>query len=206
MRKDLLSASALLEKMAGLTAARKFLLFAATFFFLGGGFYFFLYQNQADEIVKLEKSIADQEKRLSTLKHAAARVDAMHKELAASEEEFGRLLALLPDQKEIPGLLESVSHLGSKVGLENILFQPQPELPHEFYATIPVRLDLVGSFSELGLFLDSVSRLDRILKVESLNMARQKEKGASRLQVGCTVVTYRFFDKPVEKSAPGKKK
>ena len=66
----------------------------------------------------------------------------LEKEFAQSQDELTKLLMLLPDQKEIPGLLENVSRLGSKVGLENILFQPQPETVEEYYAVIPIRIDL----------------------------------------------------------------
>lgn len=75
----------------------------------------------------------------------------MQKELEQAEEEFARLLSFLPDQKEIPGLLEKVSQLGRKWGLR-ISFQPQAEMPKEFYAMIPVRLDLIGTYHELGIF------------------------------------------------------
>ena len=128
----------------------------------------------------------------------------LEKELAQSEEELTKLLTLLPDQKEIPGLLENVSRLGAKVGLENILFQPQPEVIQEFYAIIPIRLDLLGTFNDLGVFLDNISKLNRILKVESLTLTRQKDKQASLLQVGCTVVTYRFLEKPEPKAGAKK--
>jgi type IV pilus assembly protein PilO len=90
------------------------------------------------------------------------------------------------------------------VGLENILFQPQAEQPREFYAIIPIRLDLIGTYHKLGVFFDSMSKLNRILKVENLTMTRQK--GASVLQVGCTVMTYRFLEKPAEAPGAPKKK
>jgi Tfp pilus assembly protein PilO len=99
---------------------------------------------------------------------------------------------------------KNVHRIGSKVGLENILFQPQPEVVQEFYAVIPIKLDLVGTFNDLGVFLDSISKLDRILKVESLTLTRQKGKQESLLQVGCNIVTYRFLEKPQPK-AGGKK-
>ncbi len=206
MKKNIIPIGAFQEKLAGLPLAQKALLYVATLLVLVVGFYFLLYQDQTTAIQKLKGGIVDQEKKLASLKAAAVRVDALQKELVQSEQKFTELLALLPDQKEIPGLLESVSRLGSKVGLDNVLFQPQPEQLYEFYAAIPIRLDLVGSFNDLEIFFDSVSRLDRILKVDGLAINRQKDKGGSLLQVGCTVVTYRFIDKPVQKEGQAKKK
>ena len=178
---------------------QKVLLFAGTLLVMGAAFYFLKFESQLDTLKQLKSQITEQQQKLVTLKAAAAKVQVLEKELAQSEEELANLLMLLPDQKEIPGLLENVSRLGAKVGLENILFQPQPEVMQEFYAIIPIRLDLLGTFNDLGVFLDSISKLDRILKVESLTLTRQKDKQASLLQVACTIVTYRFLEKPVPK-------
>ncbi len=188
------------ERLSLLTPVQKVLLFVGTLLVMGAGFYFLKFESQFDRLNQLKSQITGQQQRLVTLKAAAAKVPVLEKEIALSEEELATLLMLLPDQKEIPGLLENISRLGTKVGLENILFQPQPEVTQEFYAVIPIRLDLVGTFNDIGVFLDSVSKLNRILKVQSLTLTRQKDKQASLLQVACTIVTYRFLDKPVPKA------
>lgn len=196
MKKDFLAISAVQEKLAALPLAHKALLLLGTLALMGAAFYFLQYKDQVEAIDKLKQSISAQEQRLATLKAAAAQVEVLQKELAQAEEEFKYLLTFLPDRREIPALLDSVSQLGSQVGLENILFQPQPEQPHDFYAAIPVRLDLLGTYHELGVFLDNVSKLHRILRVENLSTTRQRGAGAeTMLQVGCTIVTYRFLDK-----------
>jgi len=190
------------EKLEGLTAAQRAMVFIATFIVLGGAFYFLKYKPDTQHIAGLKANIKQQENRLAELKRAAAQVEVLQKEVSESEKELAQLLTMLPDQKEIPGLLDSVSQLGAQVGLENILFQPQPEQMQEFYAVIPIRLDLLGRFHELGTFFDKISKLDRILKVENLSLARRDD---SSLQVGCTIVTYRFLDK-VEKAGEAKPK
>jgi type IV pilus assembly protein PilO len=193
---DRFSIAALEEKVASLTSKQRVVLFLGTFLLLGATFYFLQYKPQSEVIAGLEANLSEQEKRLATLKQAVARLPALQEELAKAEEDFAHLLTLLPDQKEIPALLDTISQLGAQVGLENILFQPQPERVHEFYAAIPIRLTLLGNYHKLGAFLDSMSKLNRILKVENLNMTRQK--GGSLLQVDCTILTYRFLEKPAE--------
>jgi len=193
---DRFSIAALEERVASLTPQQRVMLFLGTFLFLGAAFYFLQYKPQSEVIVNLQTNLSEQERRLATLKQAVARLPAVQEELAKAEEDFADLLSLLPDQKEIPALLDTVSQLGAQVGLENILFQPQPERVYEFYAAIPIRLTLVGTYHKLGAFLDSMSKLNRILKVENLNMIRQK--GSPLLQVDCTIITYRFLEKPAE--------
>lgn len=192
------------DKLSGLKPPQQALLLIATFVLIGGGFYYFVYQEQVSQIQKTRTSIAEREKRLVELKNAAKQVDKLQAELVKAEEDFQQLLTFLPDQKEIPTLLESVSQLGAQVGLENVLFQPQPEQAEEYYAAIPVKIEVLGTYHEVGIFLDSLSKMHRILKVDNLSLI--KRPGNPRLQVGCTLVTYRFVDKPETGKASDKGK
>lgn len=188
------STNALQDKIAVMPRLHKALVILGTVLVLAAGFYFLKYQDQADRIGKLNREVENQKKRVAEVKRAVAEVEKLKADLAKSESDFSEVLSRLPDQKEIPGLLESVSLLGNQVGLESVLFQPQPEQAREFYSIIPVKLELSGTFQNVGTFLDSVSKLNRILKVENMNLTRQK--GDSRLKVECLMVTYRFIEKP----------
>lgn len=196
--------AALQDKLTALSPAHRALLIIATVVVVAGGFYFFQYQENDARIQKLSKQIDSQQKRLAHLKDAAAKVEILEKELVLAEEDLARILAFLPDQKEIPSLLESVSQIGSQAGLENILFQPQGEQVQEFYATIPVRLDILGTFHELETFFDRISKLNRILKVDNLSISRKKDSGEPTLQVNCTIMTFRFLENPAPEAVKKK--
>ncbi len=205
MKKDLIPMAALEQRVIELTTVQKALIVLFTLLVLGGGFYYLKYKPQAAQINSLKTSISAEEKKLAELKKAAAESQALEAEIAKLEAEFSQLLTLLPDQREIPGLLDSISRLASEAGLEQVSFQPQPEKLMDFYAAIPVRLELVGGYNELGVFLDRVSKLDRIVKVDNLTLSRLKQP--PKLQVSCTVLTYRFVEKgeqPAGKQPPGK--
>lgn len=199
MKKEIIPMAAMEQRVIDMTTAQKVLIFALTYLLLCVGFYYLRYKPQAERIQSLQTEIAGQAKKLAELKQAASQAQALEAEVAKMEEEFGQLLKLLPDQREIHGLLENISRIASQSGLEQISFQPQAEQPQEFYAVIPVRLELTGSYHELGVFLDRVSKLDRIVKVENLVLTRLKQ--APKLQVGCTVMTYRFIEKAEPKAA-----
>ncbi len=195
------------QRVDTLSTPQKILAVVLSVLVLAAAFYFLKYQSQAKRIRRLKSSIRSQQSRLSTLKRYAKESGKLKKELEKSEEEFQVLLALLPSRREIPELLETVSRIGAQEGLENLLFQPQGEQRKEFHATIPVRLDLVGRYHQLGLFLDKISRLDRIIQVSSLSMKRRND---SSLQVTCTLKTFRFLEeherKPPNEGKKGKKK
>lgn len=195
------------ERLDAFTTVQKALLYALTFLVLGGGFYYFQYQPQGAKIQKLRATLSRERSRLTTLKRIAAEVEPFQKEVDKARENLDQLLTLLPDRKEIPDLLEKISSVGAQEGLENLLFQPQGERRHEFYATIPVRLDVVGSYHRIGTFLDKLSKLDRIIQVDSLSMNRQ---GGDNLKVNCSLKTFRFLEEheraPKGKDKKGKKK
>ncbi len=196
MKKPTLPSLAIKEKVEALSSQQKILLFVGTLLILLGAFYFFQYKDLAKNIDRLKGQVTQKERNLARLKEVAKQAVELEATLAQTEEEFNELIKLLPDQREIPVFLENVSRLGAEIGLENILFQPQAERVEGFYAAIPVKLDLVGTYHELGVFLDRVSKLDRILRVRSLNISRQKDR--SVLQVGCIIETYRFLDRPAQ--------
>ncbi|WP_170920275.1 type 4a pilus biogenesis protein PilO [Desulfacinum hydrothermale] len=191
------------ERVDALPNSQKVLIFVLTLVLLAGAFYFLKYKPQEKEIRRLRSSVQSQERRLAQLKKYAAQYETLQEELRKSEEEFQALLALLPDRREIPELLETVSGIGAQEGLENLLFQPQGEQKHEFHATIPVRLDMVGTFHQLGSFLDKISRLNRIIRVKALSLKRRKD---SALQINCDIQTFRFLEEHERTSGSAKKK
>jgi len=197
------------KKIAALPMAYKAGILLGVMALIGVAFYFLSYKPQAQRIRGLERKVTQQQKRLEELKRAAREVKQLQAELVEAEKKLQELLTLLPDQKEIPGLLENVTRLGAEEGLENLLFQPQGEQRSEFYASIPVRLDLVGTYHELGQFFDKISRLDRILKVQNLNIGRSGGQ-SSDIKVNFTLYTYRFLKeeamKKSDEEGKGKKK
>ena len=119
-----------------------------------------------------------------------------------AEAQFQMAMKKLPEKEEIPSLLASISNSGQLVGLEFLLFEPKPERKKEFYAEIPVAMNIKGDFHNLAIFFDQVARLSRIVNIRNIQMAGAKGKNTSDLNAKCMAVTYKF----VEKSAPKKNK
>ena len=52
--------------------------------------------------------------------------------LPRSSSQFGTMLRQLPGETEIPSLIVDISQTGLAAGLQEKLFQPQPEIPKDF--------------------------------------------------------------------------
>jgi type IV pilus assembly protein PilO len=126
--------------------------------------------------------------------------------VAKLNEELRNALTQLPNEKEIPEILKTISSLGKESNLEFTLFKPRPEQVQEFFADVPIDLNALGSYHNVGIFFDKVSKLPRIINVIDFNLTRAKDtKGRNEneilLTTSCMIKTYRF----IEKKSEGKK-
>ena len=125
---------------------------------------------------------------------ANARAEA-ERQLRDLTAELRRAQARLPDQREIADLLSSIAASGRSAGLEITLFRQKPETYHDFYAGVPVEMQMRGTYHELATFLDRVKRLDRIVNVTDIHLTKPHiENDRMLLEATCMVTTFRFLD------------
>ena len=168
-----------------------------------GLFFFVLYEPNQEEINRLvqRRSVANSE--LSKVRKAAQDLPKHKKELEEVRLQFDTTSTLLPKSQEIPNLLRDISDLGRNSGLDFISFTPGQEAPKDFYAEIPIDIKIRGSYHNLGLFLDKVSKLERIVTVNNIRTEKVDiDKYEVLLSSSCRLITYRFTN---VKIAPKKK-
>ena len=105
---------------------------------------------------------------------------------------------------EVADLLVDVSQTGLASGLEFELFQPQGERPQEFYATLPIKIRVIGDYHELGDFVSGVASLPRIVTVHNVRIAKRKSKEAP-LTMNLIAKTYRYLEQDERTQEAGKK-
>lgn len=172
---------------------QRILICVGLFLILGGGFYYLVYMPKSDEINELRDQYESLQGKLFTARKAAANLEQLEKDYADAEVKFKLALQLLPDKKEIPNLLESISKSGKDSGLEFKLFQPGGEVSKGFYAEIPVSIQISGGYHHLAMFFDRVARLPRIVNIMNVNI---KSAGGTEgiLDASCVARTYRFLE------------
>ncbi|MBW1840495.1 MAG: type 4a pilus biogenesis protein PilO [Deltaproteobacteria bacterium] len=142
--------------------------------------------------------------KLQTLKIKARKLKQLQADLNAAEDKFKIARRALPDQKDIPSLLAAISNSGQESGLNFLLFQPAGVKTKDFYAEIPITLNVEGSYHEVVVFFDRVARLPRIVNISNLRMGQTA--GATMLSASLTASTYQFVEKPPEPPKTKKKK
>ena len=152
-----------------------------------------------EEQASVKHKIANLESDLEKKRKVIAELSIYKRRKEKLEQELSRAIKLLPEKSEIDGLLQRLSALARKAGLFITSFVPKPEKTSGFYSTIPIKLDLEGTYVELVSFFDSVQKLNRIVSVGdfSFNLAKAKSKGKitgkKMLSAKVTVTTYRFL-------------
>jgi type IV pilus assembly protein PilO len=197
------------HKLSKLSRMHKIVISVAIFGALWGGFVWFFYIPQTEQIAKLNKDLKSAQAKLARLKNVEKNLRAFKKKFKKTEQEFKEALKLLPDKEEIPTLLTSISNLGAQSGLEFILFQPQKEVPRNFYAEIPLKIEVTGPYHNVATFFDHVSRLSRIVNIRNINMTQMKAAKTQAdtviLKTGCTAKTYKFIE-PQQQPKKGKRR
>jgi type IV pilus assembly protein PilO len=145
---------------------------------------------------ELDAARAEEQALLSKLEakaKKAANLDAYKAQLAEMEQSFGAMLRKLPNKTEVPNLLTDISQQGTAAGLDQKLFQPSAQNMKDFYAELPIKMKLTGSFHSIGAFVSGIAALPRIVTLHDVEIT-QKTKGSDELQLDVTAKTYRYLD------------
>jgi len=170
-------------------------------------FYFAFFSPNTKKLAGLNKQKSQMETKLRQVKKKAQNRERLRQELNETMAVFDETAALLPKEKEIPKLLKDISALGTNAGLDFLSFKPGGDVPKDFYAEIPVSINVNGPYHNLGFFLDQVSKLDRIVSVDNIKLGGPKmDAGEMLLASSCNLKTYRFTNVALPKNDPKKKK
>jgi type IV pilus assembly protein PilO len=158
------------------------------------GYYFGFYQESAQELVRLQGEEATLERKLSEVRLIAGNIGAFETEIEGLELKLKKALRQLPNEKQLEVLLTDISNLVKTAGVEIRSFQRQEEIFHDFYAEVPIAIELDGEYHDIGKFFELLSQLKRIVNMGSLKITVAKESlESTHLQVKGIATTFRFI-------------
>lgn len=192
------------EKIEKLTVLQRMLIAVGLIVVIIAGFVWYLIWPKVGQISEYRTKLEKIEKQLTTAKRNAAALKKFQAKMQEAEAQFRTAMRALPEKEEIPSLLTSISKSGQDAGLEFLLFEPKPEVRKEFYAEIPVAINVTGGYHDMAVFLDKIARLSRIVNVKDISMGRTKD--GEDLNTSCTAVTYKFVEGPPPEDPKDKKK
>ena len=156
------------------------------------GGYFLDWSAQWNKLTATRAKEAELRKEFLAKKAQAVNLDAYRKQLEDVQLSFGALLKQLPNKSEMEALLSDINQAGLGRGLQFELFKPSTqEVMTEFYAEQPIAVKLAGSYHDMGAFASDVSQLSRIVTLDNVALALDKE---GRLTMEATARTFRYLD------------
>ncbi len=200
---------ALVKRLETLSRAQKLLILFFTVALLGAAYWYFLFRPEYDNLKRLEKDVAQLEDTIRNYRIKVARLPKLEKKLEAQQREFVYAKTLLPESSsDVENLLSEIEKLGNDNGLDFLLFSPGNEKIHDFYASRQVQLRLQGPFHNLMHFFSLISRLNRLVTLENLQLRPGKGRGPNGeivLNSDSQILIYRTLTE-AELAAKNKKK
>ena len=198
----------LFDQINALTRPQRILAVVLTLGLLCGGFFYFLYLPKVQTLTKLGEDIRRADGRIQKARTDLRQLKPLQEKKAEMDLAFKEAMRALPESRDIPMLLASISASGRDAGLDFLLFKPETVVRREFYAEIPVSVEMVGGFHETVAFLDMLARMHRVVNVRDVDMQIQRGRdGGSTLRTRCQIVTYRFVEpEPAEPAKGGRRK
>ena len=173
-------------------------------------FYFLFYNQKNSEIKMLRADIQRQEKEIANAERKLAKLPQLKAKYNVLVMELDELKRQLPEEKEVSSLLKQVSDLGIEAGLTIQLWKPANKRIHSsgILYEIPVKVEMSGSYHNLGKFFSSLTRLSRIVNINNIRLDRPKIKGKEAiLKIALNTVTFSAIpEKELKKMAKNKKK
>lgn len=120
-------------------------------------------------------------------------------ELARRRERERELNKVLPPATEYPAFLSAVQSVASSSGINLTAWAPQPEVKKEYYARVPMKLEISGRFHQIAKFFYGIGQSDRIMNIENISMTTPKaQDGDVFVEVQALATAFRALEAEAE--------
>lgn len=190
--------NAFLENLLERPTKQKIAMFVGMLSVILGGFWFMGFGPVYEELSRINNDIHGTnglKVQIAAEEAIAENLPKFEKEVARLDIELKKALLQLPNEKEIDHLLAQVSDLGRDAGLDIRLFKPDNERKKDYYAEVPVQLEVAGTYHQIATFFDEVGHMDRIVNLAEFTLLdpRVQEEEVT-LKSTVVATTFRFLD------------
>ena len=194
-------------------SVRYFILSILLLIIMVGG-YFLLIKNKTELLERAEQQELALRSDFEYKQQKAANLEAYEAQLAEMQELLETMFRQLPSITEMDKLLVDISQTALGAGIDVQLFQPNPEVKHDFYAERPISVRMIGDYHQFGEFVSGVASLPRVVILTMHDIALRRisdkdvgvSKNDSRLVLEGTVKTYRYVDEEEAARSSGEAK
>jgi type IV pilus assembly protein PilO len=181
-----------LETLTKTPLPKKIFFLVLVMLLLGAAFWFTFYSPVTEEYAASQKKHQDLVRKLADAEQRKRTYDQDRQRRDEMQKTSSKQLQALPPETEMSSFLASLNSQADVVGLEILSVKPMQEEAAEYYARIPVQLELKGSFHQLAKFFFLIGSLDRIINVENINLRVDAiDPSGAILRAGVLATTFR---------------
>lgn len=186
------------------------LLIAALIVMAGAGYaaydFFMVFQGEEYPVLernyqKLEADVSSKKSELKQLQDFSKNIEAVQKELKDLQAQLDSALEYMPRTFKLEALLRKLSMLAANSGIEISTFRPkkgEEKGAGTFYSTVSIEFDMKGTYTQTLVFLDQLTRLKRIVNIDSVKIKPQMDNatrsGSTMALTQASIKTYRFSE------------
>ncbi|MGI6524523.1 MAG: type 4a pilus biogenesis protein PilO [Bdellovibrionota bacterium] len=187
--------NAIFEKIEARPLSQKIALWCGTLLVLALVFWLYFYKGEWQRLESLNNKSETLSNGIATAQRKVRQLPRLRSNIEKLDAQLERVFAQLPDKKEIQVLLASLSSLATDIGLEVIKFTPQQEVIKDFFAEVPMYLEVEGNFHQLVTFFDEVGHLSRIVNIDTVSIDLNTEsKEEVLVRSSCIITSFRYLD------------
>ena len=183
-----------LEPLAALPIWGKILIALGLALLITGGNFYFYVPDIDKKIKRANSDIKKNETEITNSKIIAENLTQFQREHELLKQKLAEALTALPLSKNIDDLLGELNANAKKAGVVIRSLTPKPENAHGFYAAIPLDMQIAGTYHEIAIFFESISKFRRIVNISGISLASARnESDRIVLTANYLATTFRFI-------------
>jgi len=177
-----------------------------------GALYYTVFKSQREQNDAARQALQSKQRENAELEAYRPKLADMERQLANLKQQLEIERRIVPDEKEVDGLMRSVGGEARKAGVEIRRYSAKPYNTKDFYTEVPFELQLDGPYYSMLGFFDRVGKLERIVNISNLLVASTKKPGAAKASksyqyapnesVVATCVATTYFSHDIEAATP----
>ncbi len=156
-----------------------------------GSFYWYYVQGAHERLAAQQKTLDGLKANIAKGQATARQLPEFQQQVTELEARLAALRDVLPEEKDVGDLLRGIQTLAVQSNLQIRGFKPAPIVARQLHAEWPIRLELDGTYHNLGQFFDRVGKYSRIINIGDVQIkAKEQPQPGSTISVDCTAMTF----------------
>jgi type IV pilus assembly protein PilO len=170
---------------------------------LAGALYYFWIKGIRTDIKSKRGELESLNQEIQKGRAAERKLSQFREEVKRLELELGKLLQILPSKRNTEELIKRIETLTRQGDFTLKKFTPGDFVPKEFYAEWPIEIQVDGTYHNLALFFDRMSRFSRIVNVEELSIKSLDNVIGKSISSNFIAKTFIYTGDEQQPGAPG---